>query len=80
LKKCSELLDKIKLAKLQLLQGPSEPKNEGNMDNGHVRHEVSTNFWTKRREYLKDRINDLQANKNKNIGLCRGINEFKKGY
>jgi hypothetical protein len=35
-----------------------------------------------KREYLKDRINDLAKNsKNKNIrDLYRGINEFKKGY
>jgi hypothetical protein len=34
------------------------------------------------REYLKDKINELETNnKNKNIRyLYRGINEFKKGY
>jgi hypothetical protein len=36
----------------------------------------------KKREYLKDKINECGSNsKNKNIrDLCRGINEFKKGY
>jgi hypothetical protein len=35
-----------------------------------------------KREYLKDRINELATNsKNKNIRyLYRGINEFKRGY
>jgi hypothetical protein len=37
---------------------------------------------TKKREYLKGRINELETNnKNKNIrDLYRGINEFKEGY
>jgi chemotaxis methyl-accepting protein methylase len=36
----------------------------------------------KKREYLKDRINELARNcKNKNIGdLYSAINEFKRGY
>jgi hypothetical protein len=36
----------------------------------------------KKKEYLKDKINDLAMNsKNKNIiELYRGINEFKKGF
>jgi hypothetical protein len=36
----------------------------------------------KKREYLKDKINDLRTNsKNKNIrDLHRGINEFKECY
>jgi hypothetical protein len=39
-------------------------------------------FRNKKREYLKDRINELATNsKNKNIrDLYRGINEFKRGY
>jgi hypothetical protein len=32
-------------------------------------------------KYLKDKINELPTNSNKNIrDLCRGINEFKRGY
>jgi hypothetical protein len=36
----------------------------------------------KKREYLKDKINEFATNsKNKNIGdLYRGINGFKRGY
>jgi hypothetical protein len=36
----------------------------------------------KKREYMKDKINELETNsKNKNIrDLYRGINELKKGY
>jgi hypothetical protein len=39
-------------------------------------------FRNKEREYLKDKINELESNsKNNNItDLYRGINEFKKGY
>jgi chemotaxis methyl-accepting protein methylase len=54
--------------------------NEVNFSN--VRQEASRDFRNKKREYLKDRINELQSNsKIKNIrDLYRGINEFKKGY
>jgi hypothetical protein len=69
----SELLDQRKQAKLQWLHDPSEINGE-NLNN--VRHE------NKKREYLYDKINELATNsKNKNIrDLCRGINEFKRGY
>jgi hypothetical protein len=54
--------------------------NGDNMDN--IRCEASRTFRTKKREYLKNKINELETNsKNKNIrDLYRGINEFKKGY
>jgi hypothetical protein len=54
--------------------------NGDNMDN--IRCEASRIFRTKKREYLKNKINELETNsKNKNIrDLYRGINEFKKGY
>jgi hypothetical protein len=44
-------------------------------DQNYYRH-----FRNKRREYLKNKINELQTcSKNKNIGgLYRGINEFKR--
>jgi hypothetical protein len=47
-----------------------------------VRREASRHFRNIKREYLKDRINELATNsKNKNIrDLYRGINEFKKGH
>jgi hypothetical protein len=70
---CSELVDQRKQAKLQWLHDPSEI----NRDNLKiVRHEASRYFRNKKREYLKDKINELAANsKNKNIrDLYRGIN------
>jgi hypothetical protein len=76
---CSKLVDPRKQAKLQWLQDPSVV-NEDNL--GNVRREVGRHFRNKKREYLKDKINDIKLNsKNKNMrGLYRGINEFKKGY
>jgi hypothetical protein len=48
--------------------------NEDNLSN--VRWEASRYFRNKRREYLKDKINELESNrKNKNIrDLYRDIN------
>jgi hypothetical protein len=64
----SKLLDQRKQAKLQWLQDP--------------RHEANRHFRNKKREYLKDKINELATNiKNKNIrDLYRGINGLKRGY
>jgi hypothetical protein len=47
----------------------------------NIRHEASRHFRNKKKEYLKDEINELATNsKNKNIRyLYRGVNEFKKG-
>jgi hypothetical protein len=68
-----------KQAKQQWLQDPSEA-NEGNLND--IRREASRHLGNKKREYLKDKINELESNsRNKNIrDLYRGINEFKKGY
>jgi hypothetical protein len=76
---CSKLVGRRKQAKLQWLQDPSEA-NEDNLSD--VRREASSNFRKKKREYLKDKINELESNsKNKNIrDLYRGIYEFKTGY
>jgi hypothetical protein len=54
--------------------------NEDNLRD--VRREASRHFRKEKREYLKDKINELEPNsKNKNIrDLYRSINEFKKGY
>jgi hypothetical protein len=55
--------------------------NGDNMDN--VRRGASRTFRTKKkREYLKNKITELETNsKNKKIrDLYMGINEFKKGY
>jgi hypothetical protein len=47
-----------------------------------VRCEDSRYFRNKKREYMKNKINELATNsKNKNIrDVHRGINEFKRGY
>jgi hypothetical protein len=59
------------------LQDPSEV-NEDNLSN--VRWETSRHFRNKKREYLKDKINQLKSNSKNNKGdLYRGINEFMKG-
>jgi hypothetical protein len=54
--------------------------NGDNLQN--LRRKTSRTFGNKKREYFRDKINELEANnKNKNIrDLYRGINEFKKGY
>jgi hypothetical protein len=54
--------------------------NGEKMDNAIC--EASRTFRTKKREYPKNKLNELETNsKNKNIrDLFRGINEFKKGY
>jgi hypothetical protein len=54
--------------------------NEDNLSN--VWQEPSRHFRNKKREYLKDKFNELEStSKNKNIrDLYRSINEFKKGY
>jgi hypothetical protein len=54
--------------------------NEDNLNN--IRRETSRHFRNKKKEYLKNKINELESNsKNKNIrDLYRGINEFKKSY
>jgi hypothetical protein len=64
---------------MQWLQDPSEI-NGDNLNN--ARCEASTYFRNKKREYLKDKTNELATNsKHKNIrDLYRGINEFKRGY
>jgi hypothetical protein len=61
------------------LQDPSEVNGE---NQNRVKREASRYFRNKKGEYLKDKINELATNsKNKNIrDLCRGINEFKRGY
>jgi hypothetical protein len=56
---CSRLVEQRKRAKLQWLQDPSEI----NGDNLRiVRHETSRYFRNKKREYLKDKINELATN------------------
>ncbi|PNF42200.1 hypothetical protein B7P43_G06780 [Cryptotermes secundus] len=68
-----------KQAKLQWLQDPSE-LNGDNLNN--IRCKTSRHFRNKKREYLKDKIDELAMNsKKKNIrDLYRGTNDFKRGY
>jgi hypothetical protein len=61
---CSELVDRREQTKLQWLQDPSVV-NEGNLS--YVRQEASRHSRNKKREYLKDKISELESNsKNKN--------------
>jgi hypothetical protein len=55
---CSELVDRRKKAKLQWLQDPSEA-NEDNLSD--VQWEASRHFRNKKREYLKEKINELES-------------------
>jgi hypothetical protein len=70
---CTKLVDDRKQAKLQWLQDPSKINGDSLRI---VRREASRYFRNKKREYLKDKINELATNsKNKNIrDLYRGIN------
>jgi hypothetical protein len=73
------LVDRRKQAKLQWLQDPSAVIEDNLSD---VRREASRHFRKGKKEYLRDKINELESNsKKKNIrDLYRGINEFKKVY
>jgi hypothetical protein len=73
----SELVDQRKQTKLQWLQDPSEI-NTDNLSN--IRREVSRHFKNKKREYLKDKIDELATNnKNKYIrDMYKRINNFKR--
>jgi hypothetical protein len=62
---CSELLEQRKQTKLQWLQNPSAI-NGDNLSN--IKRYTSRHFRNKKRQYLKDRIDELAMNsKNKNI-------------
>jgi hypothetical protein len=56
-------------------------ETEGNNPK-NIRSEASKHFRNKKREYLKEKINELASNsKNKNTGdLKRGIDKFKRAY
>jgi hypothetical protein len=60
-----------------------EDSSQSSGDNFNtVRRETSRHYRNKIKEYLKGKINQSGTHgKNMNIrDLCRGINEFKKGY
>jgi hypothetical protein len=62
---CSELVDRRKQTKPERLQDPSEA-NEDNLSD--ISREASRHFRNKKREYMKDKINELESNgTNKNI-------------
>ena len=64
---------------MQWVQDPCQ----SNVDNlNSVRQEVSRHFRNKKKEYLRAKIEEHEANsKINNIrDLYRGINDFKKGY
>jgi len=76
---CLGFLDQSKRAKIQWVQDPYE-SNVGNLNS--ARREVSRHFRKKKKEYLRSKIEELEANsKIHNVrDLFRGINNFKKGY
>jgi hypothetical protein len=71
------LVDRRKQAKLQWLQDPSKV-NEDDLSN--VREEASRHFSNKKREYLKDKTNELESNSRiKNIRyIYKGTSEFRR--
>ena len=64
---------------LQWIQDPSR-SNVDNLNN--IRRDASRNFRSKKKAYLKAKIEELETNsKINNVrDLYRGINDFKKGY
>ena len=76
---CLGFLDQRKRAKMQWLQDPCQ----SNVDNlNTVRREVGLHFRNKRKEYLRAKIEEIEANsKIQNIrDLYREFNDFKKMY
>jgi hypothetical protein len=61
------------------LQDPSEANEDNLSDLGQV---ASRHFRKKKREYLKNKINELESNSNDNNirDLYRAIKQFKKVY
>jgi Txe/YoeB family toxin of Txe-Axe toxin-antitoxin module len=53
-----------------------------NRDYTDIRCDSGSTFWTKKGEYLKDRLNELEINIQNKIlrDPYRGISGFKKGY
>jgi hypothetical protein len=74
---CSKLLNRRKQAKLLWLQYPSEI-NGVNLNN--IRCEASKHIRNKKKEYLKDKINERAMNVKNIRDLYRGLYEFKRDY
>jgi hypothetical protein len=66
---CSKLVDRRKQAKLQWLQDPSEANED---DLNDIRQEASRHFRNKKREYLKDKINERESNRIRKSETCVG--------
>jgi hypothetical protein len=66
---CLKFVDQRKQAKLQWLQDQNVV-NEDNLSN--VRQEASRHFRNKKREYLKDKINELKSNSTRTSETCIG--------
>jgi hypothetical protein len=64
---CSKFADRRKQAKLQWLQDASEA-NEDNLSD--VRGAARGNFRSKKREYLKYKINELESNRIRTSETC----------
>jgi hypothetical protein len=62
---------------LRRLQDPSKIIGD---NSNNISREASRHFRNKKREYLRDKINELAMYSKNNIDLHRGINEFKKAY
>jgi hypothetical protein len=59
----------------------SKEKSQINGDNlNNIKRETSRHFRNKKREYLKDKINELATNSENIRDLYKGKNEFKRGY
>jgi ribose 1,5-bisphosphokinase PhnN len=59
-----KLVDRKKQAKLLWLQGPSEANEDSLID---VMREASRHFRRKKREYLEEKINELESNSRNKI-------------
>jgi hypothetical protein len=68
--------------KQDLLEMPYSCKRvKGNKsDLNNVRCEIRGHFKNKKREYLKDKMNDPATNSKNIRDLYRGINKFKTGF
>jgi hypothetical protein len=64
---CSKLIDQRKQAKLQWLQNPSQINGDVLQN---LRRETSRTFRNKKKEYLKDNINELETSNKKILEIC----------
>ncbi|PSN35187.1 hypothetical protein C0J52_22574 [Blattella germanica] len=76
---CVDMVHKRKLAKMNWMREPNEQNSEQLCS---IRRETTRFLKNKKREYLKEKINDLEINaKNRNIReLYQGIRIERKGF